>query len=160
MQYPSDFSRGVKRYLEFHQLEPKHVGQISITIPDQAWKVGKATHVAYRSDKWEGKNHDYWHDHDGGCSTYRLDDDSYDGRICKVPGWLSSTSTIVLLGECLGFSYTDFEGVEIEGKTSKPYPELYCTPNGKALLVVTHKRTIHVMVWGGSLSVTERGIVG
>jgi len=146
-------------FLEFHQLDPKKVGQFGrLEIPEEAVLVGEAKYIAYRSNKWSGKGENYIHDHEGGVKTYRPD--SRAGRVVDVPEAVRSVQTLVRLGHCLGFGYTNEEGQLVEAKIKTPTPELYCAPNGSVLFVIQNKSSIKAMMWGGNLDVTWRGIVG
>ena len=158
-------SKAVRKYVEFHQHEPKKVGAFnsSFAIPATAVCVGQAVNVLYRSDKLNPTTLedegwiDYIHDHDGGVKVYRVDG-SAQGPERAVPAWLRNTHELTWLGQCLGFAYkADGEKIEAEGK--KPLPDLYATPNGKALLVVQGKRRVLALIWGGRLGVEARGIV-
>lgn len=159
-------SRAIKKYLDFHQQEPVKVGTMSVTIPASAFLVGTATDVLYRSDKLNPTTLedegwiDYIHEHDRGVNVYRTDRGAIElGPERSVPAWLVRTTELVWLGFCLGFSYTSKDGGHVDAKGTKPLPELWTTPNGKALLVIQNKRTLIAMMWGGRLGVEPRGIV-
>lgn len=157
MSRPDDFSDGLKRYLEFHKLDPKRTGQLKgLYIPGGMNYVGAALFTAYRSDKWENEAHNYWHDHESGVRVYRSDTDGID---TDVPAWLRQTTTLVRLGTCLGIGYMTKDSV-VEMRPGRSRPDLFCTPNGRALLIVDHRPQIVAMLWGGHLDVTGRGIVG
>lgn len=156
---------GVRKYVEFHQFEPKKIGKFpsSFRIPSEAKLAGDAVNVLYRSDKLNpttGADEgviDYIHDHDAGVRLYRCDR-SFDGPLRRVPKWIRETPALTRLGDCLGFAYA-IDGEEVEAKAKKPHPELYTIPSGKALLVVQSKRTVIAIIWGGRLGVEARGIV-
>lgn len=157
MSTPKDYSSGLKKFFEFHQLEPTKAGQFSgLRIPNRIAKAGSASWVAYASNKWSGKRTNYIHDHEAGVKTCRPD---IKGDLLDIPSSLRNTKTLVKLGDCLGFGYNDGEG-DVEAKVSKPYPELYCTPDGSVLLVIQNKRKLIAIIWGGLLDVKARGIVG
>ena len=157
----------IRKYIEFHQYEPKSLGSFtpSFYIPTEATYVGPASFVLYRSSKKDpvtlhkpGRPVDYIHKHEKGVKLYRCDR-AADGTMRKVPRWIHETDALTLLGKCLGFGY--FSGdYEVEAKGRRPLPELYAVPSGKALLVVEAKRRVVVLIWGGSLRVEPRGIVG
>jgi len=70
---------------------------------------------------------------------------------------------IYRLGTCLGFTYSTPEGEEMEAKVRAPLPELYASASRKVLLVIdTAGNTAKVLaiLWGGSMRVEDRGIVG
>ena len=157
---------GVRKYVEFHQFEPRKIGRFhsGFKIPDEALLAGPAVHVLYRSDKLNpttGADEgviDYIHDHKRGVYVYRTDR-GFVGRAYRVPRWIRDAPSLVRLGDCLGFAYQDGDGKQVEGKAKRPLPELYTIPNGKALLVVQSKRTVLALIWGGRLGVEARGIV-
>lgn len=160
-----DRERAVEKYEEFNRYEPKKVGDFpgSFKIPARVHRVGDAKWVTYRSGKVDPaslrlpkKAVDYIHEHDAGVSLYvptgELDTD--------VPSWLTDCHALVKLGTCLGYGFVHESGAESEGQARSPYPELYTTPDGHALVVVQDKQKILAMMWGGSLGVEGRGIVG
>lgn len=158
---PLDLSRGVKKYLEFHDLDVKDIGSFSakLSIPPEGRLLGIGKWVTYRSDKWERpKKHDYIHDFGIGvrCITFR----GSTGSSVRVPVSYQRVETLVLLGTCLGFAFLNKDEEEIEAKTRGRKPELYCTPSGRALFVVQDKKQILAGMWGGKLGVESRGIVG
>ena len=159
-------SSAVRKYVQFHQHEPKKVGQFSkdLVIPEIITCVGQAKDVLYRSDKLNpstGEDEgwiDYIHKHSSGVYCY-LTEKGAPGELAHVPHWIQDARELVWLGQCLGFSFTDHDGEPHEAKGTNPLPELYCTPSGKALLVIQGKRRILAMMWGGKLTVEPRGIV-
>ena len=158
MSEPRDFKKALERYARFHDLSPNDAGRTRLTtLPDKLNCAGTANWVAYRSAKWTGKFENYIHDHEVGVHCYMP---RGKGELVEVPSWIRAVETIVRLGDCLGFSYDDVNGDEVEAKVSRPYPELYCTPDGDCLLVVAAKRKLVALMWGGYLSVEPEGIVG
>jgi hypothetical protein len=161
-------SRAVKKFVQFHQREPRRSGSFasSLVIPDAAICVGAAKNVLYSSDKLNPETSedegwiDYIHEHDAGVKVYRCDRAAKGlGDLVTVPSWLRRTTELTWLGDCLGFAYTDYDGKEHEAKGQGLLPELFTTPNGKALLVIQNKRTLCALIWGGRLGVEPRGIV-
>lgn len=157
-------SRAVKRYVDFHQHEPKRVGDFhrDLVIPDRMVCIGDAVNILYRSDKKNpttGADEgwiDYIHDHKAGVRVH-VPINGY-GKVAIVPASIRGASELTWLGHCLGFSFADDDG-EHEAKGTKPLPELYTTANGKALLVIQDKRKLLALIWGGRLGVEPRGIV-
>ena len=157
----------IDKYREFHRYDPKDVGLMpSLRVPTRLHKAGNASWVIYRSRKTDPETLqkprapiDYIHEHDAGVHLYvpegQLDTD--------VPGkFRDPDMAYVKLGELLGFAYVDpaISKDVIEAEGTKPLPELYCTPDGHALLVIQSKRTVLAMMWGGALGVFARGIDG
>lgn len=159
-------SRAISKYVEFHTHEPKRVGDFhrDLVIPDCAVLVGDAKNVLYRSDKLNpttGEDEgwiDYIHEHGAGVRVYRCDREA-DGALRTVPQWICGAKELVWLGDCLGYDYKDDAGKIVKAKGTAPLPELYCTPSGKALLVIQGKRRVLALIWGGRLGVIDRGIV-
>lgn len=160
---PPDFDRGCRRYNIFHDFDPRKSGPMpSLEIPSVAYCIGDAVDVLYRSDKWHpGKFENYIHEHDPGVKVYvpKQPDASFTPK--RVPAFIQRCRTLVLIGECLGFGFEDVEDGEVmEATPGTPRPQLYCTPDSHALLVVHNKRTVDAIFWGGKLRVTAHGIEG
>lgn len=162
--------KAVRLYRTFHQLEPRRVGHFArrFSIPREAYFVGEAKQVLYRSDKLNPTTRedegviDYFHDHEGGVGMYRCDREAaHEGELVPVPSRIWDQDVLTVLGlRCLGFSYQNFDGEIIDANAGGRHPELYATPTGKALLVVQDKRRVQAIMWGGSLKVGWRGIEG
>ena len=162
---PKGAEDAVAKFREFHRLEPTKIGLMpELEIPARIRRAGVAKWVTYRSAKIDPdtltkpkKPVDYIHEHDAGVHLYRPD-----GELdTDVPKWIRSAAALTKLGLCLGYAYADPAHQDpIEGIGKAPLPELYCTPDGKALLVVQDKREILAMMWGGALGVFARGIDG
>lgn len=162
-------NRAIDKYIEFHQYEPKRIGQFSrnFFIPPEIVCVGDAVHVMYRSGKKDPETlikpprpRNYIHDHKPGVKLYRTDR-SAEGVHKKVPNYILNSEALYLLGECLGFCYEDYDGEVVDAECKNPKPELYAVPpHGKALIVIQNKSKVLAMMWGGKLIVEARGIVG
>lgn len=158
--------RAVRKFVEFHAREPRNVGTFDsrLEIPDTAVHAGTAVRVMYRSDKLNPSTLedegwiDYFHDHDPGVRLYRCDR-AAKGSHRTVPAWLRNVQELTWLGHCLGLTYVGADGEQHDVPATDPLPELFCTPNGRALLVIQGKRTLLCMLWGGRLGVEDRGIV-
>lgn len=158
--------RAIAIYEGFHRFAPHEVGEFhgSFKIPSRVNRQGPAVDVLYRSDKVDPetlkkprKPIDYIHEHDSkGVHTYLP---RGPGEVVEVPDWIRNATALSKLGVCLGFKFKR-DGKVVEGKGKRPYPELYCTANGKALIIVQDKRDVIAIVWGGKLDVEPRGIVG
>lgn len=161
-------ANALRMYRDFWQLDPRKVGAFSsgFQIPREAALVGSALNVLYRSGKTDPSSGevprrpiDYIHEHDAGVQVYRTDASApRRGVTTRVPAFIADCPALVLLGECLGFSYDDGEK-EIVADGTRPLPELYTIPSGRALLVIQSKRTVKALIWGGRLGVEPRGIV-
>lgn len=153
-------------YEGFHRFAPRKVGEFhpSFKIPSRVNKQGPSVDVLYRSDKVDPETLkkprrplDYIHEHDSkGVHTYLP---RGPGQVVEVPDWIRNATALSKLGSCLGFKFKR-DGQVVEAKGKRPLPELYCTANGKALIIVQDKRDVLAIVWGGKLDVEPRGIVG
>lgn len=169
-------AEALEKYEEFHRHAPKQVGKFAreFKLPERVARAGASKWVTYRSDKVDPetlrrprKPINYIHEHNAGVVTYlamrgaRAGLDAGPGfqhpsKMTEVPArFRDDDGALVLLGSCLGFKYDE---QEVEGVA--PLPDLYCTPDGKCLLVVQSRRTVLAMMWGGALGVFARGIDG
>lgn len=155
----------IGKYKEFWQKEPTKVGDFPKTfkIPKSVELLGPGKHVLYSSLKKDPetlKNPrtplDYIHEHDAGVHIY---DATRSGDV-KVPEFITHAQALVCLGECIGFAFVDGDDEFIEAEATDPLPDLYCTVDGRALLVIQSRRKVLAMIWGGGLGVEARGIVG
>ena len=154
-------------YTRFNGHEPLDIGEFksSFRIPSLVALAGPAVNVLYRSKKNDPTTGaqtkraiDYIHDHDKGVNVYRTDAAFRGEGVRAVPKFISGARELVLLGQCLGFAYRDGDE-EVEAEPTRPYPELYTIPSGRALLVVQNKQRVLALIWGGRLGVESRGIV-
>jgi hypothetical protein len=162
----SEVDRAIAIYEGFHRFTPRKIGEFhpSFKIPSRVNKQGVSVDVLYRSDKTDPetlrkprKPIVYIHEHDSkGVYTYLP---RGPGELVETPHWIRDAQALSMLGYCLGFKFKR-DGKLVEAKGKKPLPELYCTANGKALIVVQDKRDVLALVWGGKLDVEPRGIVG
>ena len=162
----NDLVVAVAIYEGFHRFAPRKVGEFhpSFKLPSRVNKQGPSVDVLYRSDKTDPetlkkprKPLDYIHEHDSkGVHTYLP---RGPGELVETPHWIRDAQALAKLGDCLGFKFKR-GGKIIEAVGKKPLPELYCTANGKALIVVQDKRDVLALMWGGKLDVEPRGIVG
>jgi len=158
-----DEKLAVDKYREFNSFDPKRTIYVpEFEMPTRARLLGDATFMNYRSMKVIPDNGVkprswtyYTHDHDPGTYIYALD-----GELdTEVPSFIIRTDALALLGQCVKFGWKNNDG-KGEGNAVAPYPELYATPCGRALLVVQNKRKVLALTWGGNLAVEDRGIVG
>lgn len=159
----ADEERAVAKYIEFNRLDPKEiVTDLHFEWPARMRCMGESTWVTYKSRKIIPDNMkkpktpvDYIHEHDAGVKLY-VPDGALD---TELPKFIRECKALTLLGECTGFGFKKSDGKgEATGK--RPYPELYCTPDGRALVVIQSKRDLVAIMFGGSLGVEGRGIVG
>lgn len=169
-------AEALEKYEEFHRHAPKRVGEFApgFRIPERIARAGASKWVTYRSDKVDPETLrrprnpiDYIHEHNAGVVTYlnlsgaRVGFEAgpqfrHPSKMTEVPArFRDDNGALVRLGSCLGFK---FDEQEVEGVT--PLPDLYCTPDGKCLLVIQSRKSVVAMMWGGALGVFARGIDG
>lgn len=167
----------VEKFVEFHRFDPRKTALMpELVIPAKLRRAGDAVHVLYRSDKVDPatlkkprKPVNYIHEHNAGVHVYLPGtgaDVSIHRSLEAVRDAKSSTTKVgalVELGKCLGFAYTDARYPDdgpVEAESVAPLPELFCTPDGKVLVVIQSKRQVLAAMWGGALGVFARGIDG
>lgn len=172
---PAPPAEALEKYEEFHRYAPTKIGEFArgFTIPAKMLRAGPARWTTYRSAKVDPatlkrprRPVNYIHEHDAGVGAYVVNDranrDFLDSdEIENVPAKFRDVAALVKLGDALGFCFGSpvyEEDVEVE--STDPLPELYCTPDGKCLLVIQGKAEVLAMIWGGGLGVYARGIDG
>lgn len=166
---------GKAKFEEFHRYEHRKVGEFAkgFRVPSTMLLAGPAIHVTYESAKIDPSTLRkprnpvaYIHEHDAGVKLYvpaamadelDLDPDATTRVPFAAAG--AADATLVCLGNCLGYKF-QLDGKPVEAESVDPLPELYCTPDGKCLLVIQSKRDVLAMMWGGALGVFARGIDG
>lgn len=160
---PEGASKAVDMFQVFHKKDPTDVGEFhaSFAIPSRVRLTGNAACIMYRSSKVDPetlkqprKPIDYIHEFGKGVCLYTPGGSADQ----KVPDEIVASTALTLLGECLGWEVMH-DGKKREAEGVPPLPELYCTPSGRALLVIQDKREILAIFWGGQLGVEGRGIV-
>lgn len=168
--------QAIDLYETFHQFEPHKIKDFhpSFQIPDTVYHVGEAIEMFYYSDKlnpetgedegWIG----YFHEHEGGVQIY-LTDPKCGGDPTDVPYFIKELNDgladdvftgLSRIGDCEGWIWKDLEGKKREAEGTDPLPEWYAIPSGRALLVIQSKRKVLAILWGGTLDVEDRGVVG
>jgi hypothetical protein len=159
----------LEKYEEFHRHKPEKVGSFasSFRIPTRIVYGGKSKWVTYRSRKIDPETMrrpkrpvDYIHEHDAGVVTYLVPERGSSETLVPVPERIRNADVLVNLGVCLGFCFESGTGGKQEVEATAPMPDLYCTADGKCLLVIQSKRKVLAMMWGGALGVFARGIDG
>lgn len=158
----------IAKYKEFHRLKPTKIGDFpsSFTIPQRVQLLGDGKHVLYASGKKDPETLrkprrpvNYIHDHDAGVCIYSSDPKKVTEADTVVPDFIVHAKALVELGTFLGFAWKDGDG-EHNAESTGDLPDLYCTVDGRALLVIQSRRHVLAIIWGGALGVEARGIVG
>jgi hypothetical protein len=149
-------------YREWHQKDPTEAVEATFDFPEEVVVVGKAQRVVYASDKWEKEIYLYEHDFDSHPEVYMV--------AKKGVKHGDAVNTKHLLGvksfkEALPLPIlaTTQELTFLDG--SKPnrtvfgrrQPLLCSTLDKRTLVIFDFPRVIFIR--GGSMRVTERGIV-
>jgi len=159
---PKGLRQAVEVFEDFHSFDHRNVGAFDsrMRIPAAVWVSGPCKYVTYKSDKWNEGMHEYIHTVTSfprvkmGLSVQRPG-----SQRIAVPKKIQEVEALTFIGRCTGYSYVDGDGEPVEATTSAQH-EWYWSPSARALFVVQSKRTVKAVVWGGSLNVEPRGIVG
>lgn len=139
-------------YREFNDLDPKKVKTLK-AMPTRVRYGGRVHCTMYASKKWGEGLHNYKHDHDSGVKIYF----SGGAGDTAVPASIVNVGALAKMGRVIGIEFTDPNDEDCEYIGSSKH-ELYCTPNGRALVVVVNGR-VDALIWGGKMHVEARGIV-
>ncbi len=153
-------SRAEANYETWHQ---KHVNKIiekRYEFPKQVFCVGKAVHIMYHSDKWEdeGKGFDYSHYFDSMPSVYKANPAM--GSPKSVRNLLKADPDgelpLPILAGVLEITIND--GVRDQKTKFESHKPLMCCSDDRKTLIIFAKSG-PIFIRGGSMVVTERGIV-
>lgn len=177
---PSVPKEATDKYEEFHRYKPVEIGEFGkrFEIPRSMLRAGTAKWTTYRSSKVDPSTLEkprrpvnYIHEHEAGVMVYlpinNANADLLDNVATSVtvPSEFRKVDALVKLGDSLGYCFVlpntaNDDDDEVEAEATAPLPELYCTPDGKCLLVIQDKSEVLAMIWGGGLGVFARGIDG
>ena len=160
---PNPRELAVSKFKEFWRQEPTKIGEFpsSFKIPARVHKLGRMIHVLYESKKTDPETmkkpkRPLAYIHESKADVFDLQ-----GELdTATPDFIVNAEALVCLGQCLGFKWRDGGGDEHEAEGTDPLPDLWCTPDGHALLVIQSRRTVLAVMWGDGLRVEARGIVG
>lgn len=154
----------------WHQKEPREIIPTSFKFPKKMVPVGKANRILYRSDKWEedGDFYTYYHDFDSHPTVYTTE------KSPLAKGLRSNGEEKIDVADFLGMEHINAElslpllattmeliitGEDGKKRTKKfrLEPPLCCTSDLKTLVILSDD--IPIIIRGGKMVVTERGIV-
>lgn len=166
----SAYAKAVRKYAQFHRFDPDVVTDTDFEVPAQMRIAGAAKNVRYASPKIDPTTlkfprlgvQGYAHDHDAGVNAYLpLSTKGAKQAVVDVPPFIRQATALVQLGHCLGFDYA----AQVVNYGTYPQnmtrcPGLFTTDCGHALLIIDKFQRLQAIMWGGSLRVEARGIVG
>jgi len=152
----------------WHQKEPREVLDQEYELPSEVIPVGKAHKIFYSSDKWEedGDFYTYYHDFDSHPTVYVSPTSSWakyaiQGKPLDVADTLEMASLddqvrLPMLAKTLELIAIVGDGEE-KNRRFRGHPPLCCTRDLRTIVVFAADGP--VIVRGGKMVVTERGIV-
>jgi hypothetical protein len=163
MPSSSQIRRAVKLFEGFHEYEMKDTGRFDpkLTIPRFVFSPGACAEVRYRSNKWGDGSILYYHPIDSFPKVTVGLLRQHEGKPRRLPAAVSSMDqALIRIGSCVKDSVIFEDG---EGDASVSFPaksEWFFSPSSRALFVISQRRHLHCVIWGGKLNVENRGIVG
>jgi hypothetical protein len=166
---PERRAEAAKIWRMWHQKEPREVIPTTYDFPKTAFNVGTANRILYSSDKWEddGDFYTYFHDFESHPSIYttshsplakglrRNSDviDVYEALSMERP---DSQVTLPLLAMTMELKYIGPDGKKKSYKF-KGKPPMCCAADLKTIVILAEEAPI--IIQGGSMVITERGII-
>ena len=153
-------------YRTWHQKEPDKVYEAAVAFPTRMVQVGEAETIEYHSDKWEedGNIYPYVHDFDSKPAVY-MDPDLVEGGSHFVStqkllggGSLRAEHAVAILATVANFSFDPVGGGKRQRFDFAEQPLLVCTNDMKCVIILSQQLG-PIVIRGGSMVVTERGIV-
>jgi len=157
----ADLPLAERHFTMWHQKNPHELLEATVQFPAQVACVGEATQTCYGSDKWhkDGDFEEYFHDHDGGVKVYMASDDGdVDTRRILHVRSLDGELAMPILAKTREITYRMADGRKRTLRFTDA-PMLCCTPDKKTLAIFSSKLG-PILIRGGKMLVTKRGIVG
>lgn len=151
-------------YEEFMGFEPTEEIKIPLYWPDRFSVIGRALNTLYLSDKEEGGGDGTWidftHDHPTPCFLLC----NHDRSLPPFGRWLAPPpgGEFATLGYCLEVSFFNPELGEktLDFRVIPAYPYLGADPSKGLLCIAFPWGGDPLVIWGPSLRVEQKGIVG
>lgn len=166
---PERRAEAAKIWRMWHQKEPREVIPTTYDFPKTAFKVGTADRILYSSDKWEddGDFYTYFHDFESHPSIYtteysplakgaKRNSDVIDVYAALSMERRNSQVTLPLLAQTMELKYIGPDGKKKSYKF-KGKPPMCCAADLKTLVILAEEAPI--IIQGGSMVITERGII-
>ncbi len=141
-------------YVMWHQKEPQESFRVDVNFPKIVRVLGVADCITYASDKWEddGDFHDYVHEFDSGPLIY-----SKEGQGDEFAIDVEGDRELPLLAYVKELIMLPVGGGAKKYLRFRSPPALCCTSDRKMLIIFT-KKYGSLIVDGGKMHITERGI--
>lgn len=160
------FEKAVKNHEMWHQKEVETAYTKSVPFPSKMVCIGHAEEIVYLSDKWEDHAdfYSYIHTFDSHPEVY-ADERVFHGvkakstaKLLGVRGTGSRDKLATpILARVAEFTYVDNEGETHIMRFDFP-PLMLCSPDTEGLIIASDKMG-PIVVRGGQMEITERGII-
>ncbi len=161
--------RAAATYRMWHQKHPDAVDEQDYHFPERISPIGFADAIIYKSDKWEddGDFYEYHHEFDshpevfmeGDVAPFPASRAVSTARLLRVPDVRASTSTSMpLLATVQTLVIAPFDGGPKHNLHFRNPPPLCCTTDKKTLVILSDTMG-PIIISGGKMVITERGIV-
>lgn len=163
--YPH-FGTAVENHEMWHQKDVETAYSKNVSFPSKMVCIGKAEQIVYLSSKWEDHAdfYSYIHHFDTHPEVY-ADPRHFDGVSPRSTSRLMGTKSVgardklavPILARVAEFSYVDLDDVERILRFDFP-PLMLCSPDKEGLIILSDAMG-PLVVRGGQMEITERGIV-
>lgn len=161
--------RAASTYRMWHQKHPDRVDATDYHFPDRICPVGFADAIVYESDKWEadGDFYDYHHEFDSDPEVFMEGDVApfapsrtvSTARLLRTPDVRdTSTTSMPLLATVKTLVIKPFDGGPKHNLNFRNPPPLCCTTDKKTLVILSETMG-PIIISGGRMVITDRGIV-
>lgn len=157
---PPGVSQATKTFEDFNEYPSKGATKFAreIVVPERMPSPGPCRWLTYRSNKWNDGTHDYIHT----ITSYPRVKCAMAGEkypTIKIPIKIREANTLTQIGlRALGFAF-EYDDHEYEAKVPAG-TEWFWSQTARALYLIQNKRKLVALIWGGTLNVEARGIVG
>jgi hypothetical protein len=156
----------VENHEMWHQKEVEGAYRKNVSFPSKMVCIGYATEIVYVSDKWEphADFYDYIHDFDSTPPVFadaRRHNGSDQSKTTDLIGVRSVSDkaklALPILARVAQFTIADHDGKNHQLRFDFP-PLMLCSPDKEGLIILSDEMG-PIVVRGGQMEITERGIV-